>query len=384
MGAPRFSAKARITFVVGAVLLVAACSSVAPSNGDADGRTKPASDQSYVDRQIARYSAIPVFTPPGGPVDAAKVKGKTVLNFPDSSANPYAANVAAGERAAAKVLGINYIYCSAQGQVAQWVQCMNQAVARRVDLVFDFSGVNPASLGPQIQAAKAANIPVIGTGTFDRSQTPDLVSYSVPNDYRLAGRLMADWVIKDTAAAADTLVVTSNDVPATGPIVAGLKDEFDAHCGACKASFVDVPVADWATRIQSVVQSALLKDPKIDYIVPIYDSMTEFAIPAIMAVNRAAQVHIATYNGTPFVLKDLQQGDIVRMDVGVDEDWLGWAYLDAAARVLSGSTQTVVNEDTVLRVFTRANVREAGDPPQPSTGYGDSYLAGYRRLWGAS
>jgi ribose transport system substrate-binding protein len=111
--------------------------------------------------------------------------------------------------------------------------------------------------------------------------------------------------------------------------------------------------------------------------------MSQFVVPAITAANKIGKVHISTYNGTPFVLGYMQKGDIVRMDVGENLNWLGWAYIDADMRILSGQKLPLqFDEHTPLRVFTKANVAQAGTPPQLSTGYGTAYQIGYKKLWG--
>jgi ribose transport system substrate-binding protein len=79
----------------------------------------------------------------------------------------------------------------------------------------------------------------------------------------------------------------------------------------------------------------------------------------------------------------MQKGDIVRMDVGENLNWLGWAYIDAGARMLSGQKLPLqFDEHTPLRVFTKANVAQAGTPPKLSTGYGTAYQTGYKKIWG--
>ena len=40
------------------------------------------------------------------------------------------------------------------------------------------------------------------------------------------------------------------------------------------------------------------------------------------------------------------------------------------------------NEHTALRAFTSANIKDAGNPPKLSTGYGNAYEKGYKKLWG--
>jgi len=229
-------------------------------------------------------------------------------------------------------------------------------------------------------------VPVLGIHVYAGSQTPVAVNYSVPAPYDEAARLMADWVVLDTKGKADVLVITSNEVTGTPPLVNGIRSVFSQRCGSsCKTTLVNVPVSDWSTKIQTEVQSALNRDPNINYIIPIYDSMSQFVVPAVTAAARTGKVHISTYNGTPFVLGYMQSGDIVSLDVGENLDWLGWAYIDAAARVLAGgSTSKTLDEHTALRIFTKQNVADAGNPPKVSTGYGDAYLNGYKGLWGVS
>src|SRR5579884_406020 len=365
---------------IGCLVLAACGSSPSPSGGAAAGHA----NLSAVKAEIDKYTALPAFTSPGSPVDRTKLAGKTIFYIPDSSANPFAANIGNAMAQAAGMLGMNFVNCTTQGQVAQWVQCYGEAIGRHADLIYDFGGVDPRVVGPQIAQAQQAKIPVLAIHVYAGSQTPVAVNTSVPAPYDEAARLMADWVVLDTNGKADVLVITSNEVTGTPPLVNGIKTVFSQDCGAsCKTTFVNVPVADWSTKIQTEVQSALARDPNINYVIPIYDSMSQFVVPAITASGKTGQVHISTYNGTPFVLGYLQTGDIVRMDVGENLNWLGWAYVDAAARVLSGmDLPKTFDEHTALRVFTKQNVSEAGNPPQVSTGYGDAYVKGYKALWG--
>jgi ribose transport system substrate-binding protein len=367
------------------IVVFASCSSSSSTTeaSKPSGETS-AANLAYVKSQIDAHTKLPTFSPPGPAFDTSTLKGKIVFNIPDSSANPFATNIANGEAEAAKLLGVNYINCPTQGQTRQWVQCMNEAVARKVDVVNDFGGVDPRVLLPQISAAQAAGIKVVATNVYDTKQEPVAVDHSVPVPYTQAAKLIADWVIQDTRGDANVLVLTSNEVLGTPPMVNGLKSEFAQYCGSgCKLSFVNAPVAQWATKIEPAVRSALIADPSINYIVPIYDSMSQFVLPAITATNSTGKVHVATFNGTPFVLGYMQTGDVVRMDVGQNLNWLGWGYMDADARVLAGQELAkTIDEKLPLRVFTKANVRDAGVPPQVSVGYGDAYLGGYKQLWG--
>jgi len=112
---------------------------------------------------------------------------------------------------------------------------------------------------------------------------------------------------------------------------------------------------------------------------PVYDSMSQFIVPAIQIAGSNAR--IASYNGTPFVLDMMRDGDIVEMIVGESLGWVGYAGVDANMRLLCGlEPVTVLN--TPAFIFTDENVATAGNPATFNDGYGDSHIAGFRTLWG--
>ncbi len=381
MSRRRWSLLASVAVVA---LLASVLAGLAQSSTDKHAQRAASPNFTYLRAQIKKYMAVPKFIAPGPAFDTSAVKGKTIFSIPVSSANPFTANIETAMAGAAKVLGIKFINYTNQAQVPQWVQGMGQAVNRKVDLIDLLGGTDPRVLGPQIAAAKKAGIKVGTSHLYDVTQTPLAVDFSIPADYQRAARLEADWVILDTKGKADVVIVTSDEIVPTPAIVKALKSEFAKQCGsACKLTIINAPVPDWSTKIQPQVQSALVKDPNVNYVIPIYDSMSQFVVPAITAAGRTGKVHIATYNGTPFVMGYLAQGNAVRFEVGENLNWLGYAYIDAEARILAGEKiPRQYNEHTALRAFTPANIKEAGNPPKLSTGYGNAYLVGYKKLWG--
>jgi ribose transport system substrate-binding protein len=90
-------------------------------------------------------------------------------------------------------------------------------------------------------------------------------------------------------------------------------------------------------------------------------------------------VKIATFNGTPFVIGMIQEGQ-VEMDVGENLDWIAHGILDAEMRMLCGLPE-VKDPKIPLYIFDASNADTAGTPPEANTGYGDDYIEGYRKLW---
>jgi ribose transport system substrate-binding protein len=363
-------------------VLVAAC-----GGGKATRNVTGPADVAGARAQIDKFRSLPEFVPPGPAFDASReLHGKTIFEIPITSEVPFVDAVERGMRQATRAVGANLVLFPNQGQPAQWAQGIMTAIAQHADAI-TLLAQDPALLGPQIAQAEKAGVPVIvlrTTGEGERCQAnPDGKVYGmscVPGPFEQAGRLEADWVIQATNGKADALVLTSNDARSTIPLMRGLRDEFRRRCPRCKVTTVDVPIPEWAAKIRSEVQSALVRDPKIDYIIPIYDSMSQFVVPAILAARAADRVRIAAFNGTPFVLKLMQEGDIVAMDVGENLSWLGWAAMDQAFRVIAG-LRPVKSEHTPLRVFDDRDVGEAGRPPRFDAGYGNAYVSGYRKLW---
>ena len=91
---------------------------------------------------------------------------------------------------------------------------------------------------------------------------------------------------------------------------------------------------------------------------------------------------VPSYNGTPDVMKLIESGDNMAADMGENVQWLAYANMDQAMRILTdGPVIKDGNENTPLSVFDDSNVKEAGAPDYVQ-GFGDSYITGYKQLWG--
>ena len=339
--------------------------------------------------QIDRFRAMPAFVAPGRAFDAvSSLRGKTIFEIPITSEVPFIAAVEGGMRQAAARVGAHLVTYPNQGTPSEWAQGIRTAIAEHADAI-TLLAQDPRLVAPQIAEATSAGIPVVvarTTGEGESCQTDasgrQYGSACVAGPFEQAGRLEADWVTVSSGGHADVLVVTSNDARSTVPLTRGLMDEFRVRCPACDLRFVDVPIPRWATQLGGEVQSALVRDPGLNYVIPIYDSMSPYVVSALTAQGAANRVRIATFNGTPFVLKLVEDGDVVQMDAGEDLAWVGWAIMDQTFRVVAG-VPPVRSEHTPLRVFDDTNVRQAGTPPRVDQGYGNPYVAGYERLWGA-
>ena len=353
----------------------------ASSGGDTSG--VPAE----VAANVAKYKGLPTFTPPGDPIDISGVKGKKMFLIP-LVPNPFNQSIQDTMKAVAEQAGMQFTIYPNQGTPAEWVQGMNAALIAKPDIIVLSTAPDPRVLQPQLMAAKAANIPVLVTHFYDDSSpTPPTcegcaagVTALVTAPFNVAGKAAADWIIQDSGGKANVLVIGGADVlpsPATLKVVT---DELAAQCPGCKSSVINIPVSDWNTKVQGEVQSALNKDPSITYVYPLYDAMVAGAVPAVQTTGKADTVKVVSYNGSPFVLKFIQDKNIAVMDVGEDTVGIAYASMDQSFRILLG--KPTVDQRTPIRIWDSTNVNEAGTPPVTGQGYGSALKDGYSKLWG--
>jgi ribose transport system substrate-binding protein len=368
--------------VVFTALLAVGCGG--GGGGETSGGGGGEANVSHAEQLVGEHTPIQEFKPPGPAFDASKAKGKKVLILPVSSNVPF--NVLTGKamEQAVAPLGVKVQTYSNQGQPSQWQQGMRTAISNKVDAIAAI-GLDPAAIAPQIAEAKQAGIPFIEDHFLD-AQHPNPQGYEnvdarIPAPYIEAGKLSAAWAIQETKGDVNAILVTSKDILSAGDVLRGIEEEFKADCPGCERTTVDVPFNDWASKMQTAVQSALTQNPNANYIIPVFDGMVQFAAPAVTAAGASSRVKIASYNATPSVLGMMQEGEVVSMDSGESYDWLGWGLADQVLRVLTG-TKPTTSENIPLRIFEKENVNEAGEPPEVNKGYGNAYISGYEELWG--
>lgn len=386
--------------IVGSVLALAAvfatgaCSTGAagdtPSSGGSASGTLTSDATSALQAKIDKYRAVPTFTAPGPAIDVSSLRGKNIFIVPETNNVFNNVNVAQMKSIAAAA-GINATVYDNQGTSAQWVQGIQTAVSQHVDLIVLANAPDPRALQPQLAAAKAAGIPVVVTHFYDDSapKPPACdgcaagVTALETAPFNTAAALLADWVILKAKGNVDALIPIVGGVIPTPGMQDAMKQEFTQYCPKCTYKFIDIPLADFASsKLGTDIQASVSGDPNVNWIIDQLDSMEPATLTAINTAGRSGKVDVVGYNGSTFAIKDVQGDSPMVMDVGESAPWIGYATMDQAFRVLLG--KPTVPESAPVRVFDSTNATQAGTPPVLTQGYGDSYVAGFRKLWGMS
>lgn len=365
-----------------ALLVLGACggSTDASSGGSGADTAKADAAQEAVDAA----KAIPTTDDLGDPIDVSSLKGKTIYSIPiDSKAEFYSVGETA-MKAVAEKAGVNYMTFPSDGTQTSFQQGIQQAINAKAGAIL-LNGPLAETLGPQIDAAKKAGIPVIPLHLSDSESegTPGL-EYEAFAPFNQAARLFTQYAIADLEGEpVHALVIQVSETGPSAGMVKTIEDTLkEEGPEGSSATVVNAPVAQWSTQVQGLVQSALLKDPKINAVLPIYDSISLYAAPGIAQAAGGRDIKIYTFNGTPAILKMIKDGSVA-VNVAENPDWVSYVNLDVAFRAMLG-VDPIPGETGPLRLIDASNVDETGNPPESGKGFGDEYPDAFLKLWGLS
>lgn len=353
--------------------------SSAASGGDSNG------DIAGAKAALAEYSGPAMWKEPGPAFDVSSVKGKSVVYIPVDNSIPIFTVIYGELENALKQAGAVPSLCDGKGNPTQVAACITDATGRGASVIildsFPVAGVAEAA-----KAAQAAGIKIIDGNNGDPESVPAGADARVSFQYSLSGMLVSDWIAVDSGCNANVLIIESPEVGNVPDLVGkGYAGELKAKCPSSKVKIADVALADWATKIQPTVQAALAADPTINYIIPIYDGMSTYVVPAISAAGATDKVKVATFNADLDPMKKMAAGESIYVNVGTHNAYEGWAYADQSLRLITG-TAPVTNEFVPARVFTRDNVGTLKLTPEAERSgewYGDNtYQDKYKALWG--
>jgi ribose transport system substrate-binding protein len=381
---------ALIGLVALALALTAACQSSSNSPSNSAAATNSAASTGSASAGVAQAMADtktaedpPAFTAPGPAFDPSAAKGKTLWVIDVASSIPLTQVTDAAAQEALGLVGAKVVRFDGKGSASEFARGVNQAIADHADAIALFA-IDPNVVAGPVQKAISAGIPVIALQYGDADVALPLgVKAQVTYCYTCAGEIMANWIVSDTQGkGADVELITSTDVSNSKPLIAGFTAKLKAGCPDCKINTDNVPVANWQTDVGTTVKSALVSNPNIKYVVPIYDGMALFATPAIQTSGKS-DVKVVTFNGTLGNMQNLAAGKIVAAEVGSPQAWEGWGLADQFLRILAGQP-AAKDENIGLRIFDKTNIASIDLKKPERDWYGVDFASGYKKIWGLS
>lgn len=374
---------------------VTACVAAACSSGGGGGTAgnPPAGASATVsDAQalIDKYSAEPQFAPPGPRLDAKRLAGKTIAIIAIDMRVPAIAEVAKSIQQVAAETGLKTTTFDGQASPTLVHQGLVQAIDGNVGAIVS-AGLPIQLIGSDIQNAKdkgISTIDVINTppkvGTPGQGSAPTVFGNVAP-DSTAVGNLLAATAIVRTDGKANVAIMNTSELTVSPTTVQGIKDEL-AKCAACSVTTTtDTALANWSTEITGQAASIVRANPKVNFLLPIFDAMGIFATAGVRQAGATGKVHIASFNGTAAALALVKQGDVFVADPAQSNQWAAWAAVDQAMRGML--TMQPANPVLPIRYVATADLKNMDVSSSDKVSdelFGKSYQSGYRALWGLS
>jgi ribose transport system substrate-binding protein len=320
------------------------------------------------------------FKAPGPQIDASKVKGKAFFVISVDQRVPTLAAAAKAMQEAGATAGLKVTVFDAKANVSRMQQGVTQAAGQKAGAIA-LLGIPTALVADKLKSAGIPAVAVLnndpqadapgqgaGEGVFATSAPP----------YSEAGRLLAYKAILDTNGKANVVVFNSKGIDPAPPTMSGIEGVLK-RCSGCRYTTNDTPLADWSTKLTPLAQSEIRRNPKANYLLPLFDGMGLFAATGVRQAGAAGKVKLAAFNGVPAGLELVQKGDVFTADPGQSNEWVGWHAVDQAMRGMLGLDPA---EPVVPLRFFDADSLKGLDVNDESSLYGSEFKAGYRGLWG--
>ena len=242
---------------------------------------------------------------------------------------------------------------------------MLQAVQQKPDFI-STSGQPVSTYEEAAKAAMAADIPIFDMSSENEPLPEENGIYVNVGRVELPTRYqqVADWVIADSNAQANVVLVNLPDFSVLVTAMGHAKDQFEKECDDCTVAELDATIADLTSgAIPSQVVSYLQSNPDVTHLV--------FAIGQIASGVREAMEGAGVGQDVKISGANPQQANTQALIDGGEHSWLtlpraaqAWNAVDAMARYDQGMDLTEINEAPVAYQFwTQDNV------PEPASEY---------------
>ena len=259
-----------------------------------------------------------------------------------------------------------------------------QAIDEGVDFIAS-TGLSIAQFQPQLDAAKAAGIPVFSCyGTDDPDPATGLYMQCGDESFvEKTGAVMADWAAADSEGAANVLIVNIPDFPVLVSEIDAYKAQLAKNCSACKTTELNVTLQDLiGGTIPGSVVSKLQANPDVNYIYYSFGDLPGGVSAALQSAGLDKQV---TQYGQDFSTIDLQE--IVDGTMGAwaanPKGMSSWLMVDAAARLSLGMTLDEERASAALPTIIISDAAAA----QPIIDVGGDWMPpgaedAFKKMWG--
>jgi ribose transport system substrate-binding protein len=362
-------------------------SAVAASSttGGGSSTTSTSSRVAEAKALVAKYSAVPTWQGPTTPIkNVAALKGKLVVCVDSNFAVPFLKEMCDNFATAFKSLGAKVLEIDGKGDTSKYDAGVRTAISQHAAGI-GLVAIGASVIGPALDAAKAAGIPVVTAANDPLDVTePPSIGANITVDYELVGKLQADWAIAQSNGNVDARGFYGGAFPSDVAQAKGQKEELARLCPSCTLKQESVLISNFPTTVPPIVQTDIRTDPKLNWFFPTFDALNLYVVPAVQQAGAASKVQSSSHNAIAANLKYVLNGTVQTASIGENTKWWAYGTADNLARLIL-KQPAIPDEHIPERLFTKAVVQAAGGASvvnKPDVLFGVPYEQKYKALWG--
>ncbi|GII60961.1 hypothetical protein Skr01_10460 [Sphaerisporangium krabiense] len=364
--------------------------SATSGNGGGSAASGPASAAGKTAQAALAARAEPAgeIAEPGKPVDTSKLAGKTVYYVPIALKVGHFPLVEKNLTDALGRVGVKVYPCDGQGNPSGISACLDQAIAAKPAAVI--TDYVPYEMVPTaLERVRKSGIPLYVAGAAGPEGTRQSATFAFgdpdPQGFVLMDGI-GDAVIADSDAKAHILFLSVTDSSSTRRSGVHALEHLKQACPGCEVTEKQVNLSRMKD-VPSLVSSALITDPSIDYVVPQYDTYLSAVTTGLQSSGKARSVKIATSGATLAAVQQVKTNDRLIAVVGVNPPYLAWTIADSVLRMLAGEAPPA-EYPSMARAITKGNIGQLKLTPQAEVSgewFGDPsvFQKAFTGLWSA-
>lgn len=369
---------------VGLLVALAGCSSAGDSEPSSSGGGSGTNTDSTITAEFIQTlrDGIPGTTDIPDLEGVEELAGKTFTYIPIIQAAPNFTPTIEGLRDATEAMGVKLQVCDGGANPSQISTCLIQAAQNKDAAVITDSF--PKEFAQQGFTALAdAGVPLVFSN--DSASEPTALEATVGADFgSVLTTQQAQWAINDSDGTANVLMLKVTDSATTvGAVENGSEKVFAEECPGCTVTVVEVSSAQMS-QVSSLVSSALITNPDIDYVFPQYDGFVSSVVTALQTMN-SSDIQVVGGTGILQVMQLIEAGTYVSADVATAAYESGWQMADQAARLALG-VEAVPDYVPSTRLFDETNIGSvdlSDDAVNSGSWFGvDDLRERYGKVWG--
>ncbi len=374
------------------LLLAAACGSssssatTATTSGSGSATTAASSSNASLQASLDKLTGVPTFTAPGPAFNASSLAGSKIVSVDCAPSAAPPAQTTAATVAAGKAAGLNVtVLAGGNEDIPLDTQFIDQAINLKPIAIITV-GCTPPLLTVPLQAAKNAGIPVVCANYIPPivgapGQGCGPLAFGDAMQPAAEGTVLAEEIALNGPKNAKIGFLSANEIAGSPAIEKTFKAGLAKYCPGCQiVDTQNVDPGNWVTSLTPTITSMLTAHSDLNYLIPVFDGMTPFVSAALKSSSAGSSVKVLTTQGsTGAAMTNISNGTFMA-DVGSSDTWVGWTAIDQAMRAAL-KLPPEANPAVPMRLETAASIK-GEDPKSDSAIYGDSYVQGFKTLWG--